>query len=125
MIPSPLRWAVLAGGALALTALGAGAQPLPKAPVFQKPLEKAPAWLKGYRFRWPIQVVGDPAKQKAQTVIVTLPSGGRLKAKAADVAVQAANGDVLPSVVLSHDPAGDTIVQFQRRGDDRWYWAYG
>ena len=32
---------------------------------------------------------------------------------------------MLPSTVLSHDPAGDTVVQFQRRGDDRWYWAYG
>src|SRR4051812_22709717 len=93
-------------------------QPPPKAPTFQKMPDSSPAWLKGYRFRWAVQVVGDPGKNKAKTVAVSLPTGGRLAKNARDVAVQSAGGDVLPSAVLSHDPAGDTLVQFQRHGDD-------
>jgi len=31
---------------------------------------------------------------------------------------------MIPTRVLSHDPNGDTIIQFARSGNDRWYWAY-
>jgi tetratricopeptide (TPR) repeat protein len=91
-------------------------QPLP---------EKAPAWLAGYRLRWPLRVVGDPAKQKSQTVIASIPTGSWLKPDASDLAIQTAAGEVLPVSVLSHDPNGETIVQFPRKGNDGWYWAYG
>ena len=53
------------------------------------------------------------------------PTGGWLKPDAADVVVQTAGGQVLPVVVLSHDPAGETIIQFKRNGNNPWYWAYG
>ena len=85
----------------------------------------APAWLEGYRVRWPLRVVGDPAKQGNQTVIARLPTGGWLKPDAVDVAVQNAAGQVLPLRVLSQNPQGDTLVQFKRNGNDAWYWAYG
>jgi tetratricopeptide (TPR) repeat protein len=39
--------------------------------------------------------------------------------------VQSAAGKPLPLTVLSHDPAGATIIQFKRNGDDPWYWVYG
>src|SRR5690242_10532510 len=72
---------------------------------------RAPAWLDGYRLRWPLRVVGDPAKQPAKSVITSLPTGGWLKADASDVAVQTAAGEVLPVTVLSHDPNGETLLQ--------------
>ncbi len=87
--------------------------------------DKAPAWLAGYRLRWPLRIIGDPTKQTSQTVITSLPTGGWLKPDATDVAVQTATGEVLPVTVLSHDPAGETIVQFPRKANDGWYWAYG
>jgi tetratricopeptide (TPR) repeat protein len=86
---------------------------------------QAPAWPEGYRVRWPLQVVGDPAKQTAQTVIASLPTGGWLKPDASDVAVYSASGKPLPLRILSHHPAGDTLIQFQRDDNASWYWAYG
>jgi tetratricopeptide (TPR) repeat protein len=109
-----------------LATLGAGvvsAQPLKLNIVH--PLPPAPPWLEGYEVRWPVRVLGEAAKQAAQTVIATLPTGGILRPDASDLAVQAATGELLQLRVLSHDPAGDTIVQFKRRGDDLWYWVYG
>ena len=91
-------------------------QPLP---------EKTPAWLDGYRVRWPLRLIGDPAKQTSQTVITSLPTGGWLKPDASDLAIQTAAGELLPVNVLSHDPAGETIVQFPRKANEAWYWAYG
>ncbi len=111
--------------ALLLAALTLGADAPPKANVVQPLPDKAPAWLEGYRLRWPLRVVGDPAKQKSVSVVTSIPTGGWLKPDATDVAVQAASGEVLPVTVLSHDPAGETIIQFPRKGNDGWYWAYG
>jgi tetratricopeptide (TPR) repeat protein len=129
MILPMLQRLRLVGGVFAvlLVALDGNAQvqPAPRAPQVQTLPGKPPAWLKGFRFRWPVQVVGDPAKQKNTTVVVTLPTGGRLKPQATDIAVQSASGEVLPSTALSHDPAGDTVVQFQRHGNDPWYYVYG
>jgi tetratricopeptide (TPR) repeat protein len=117
----------LAALLLTLAALGRAQAPAWKAPapVFQELPTEAPAWLESYRVRWPLRIVADPAKQKAETVIVSLPTGGWLKPDASDLAIQNARGEVLPIQVLSHDPAGDTIVQFKRSGADAWYWAYG
>jgi tetratricopeptide (TPR) repeat protein len=75
--------------------------------------------------RWPLQLFGDPAKQAAQSVIASLPTGGWLKADASDVVVFSAAGKALPVQVLSHHPAGETIIQFQRDGNESRYWAYG
>jgi tetratricopeptide (TPR) repeat protein len=86
----------------------------------------APPWLDGYQVRWPVRVLGDIGKQAdAQTVLVRLPTGGWLKPDASDIAVQSGAGKVLPAAILSHDPLGDTIVQFARNGTDPWYWIYG
>ena len=86
----------------------------------------APSWVDGYLVRWPVRVLGDPAKQpEAQTVLVRLPAGCWFKPDASDIAVQGANGKLIPAAVLSHDPRGDTIVQFPRSGNDPWYWIYG
>src|SRR5262249_6680590 len=108
---------------LLLASLGAPAAP-PANPVEPLP-DKPPAWLDGYRMRWPLRVVGDPAKQKSTSVIASVATGGWLKADASDVAVQTAGGELLPVAVLSHDPAGETIIQFPRKGNDPWYWVYG
>ena len=84
-----------------------------------------PAWLAGYRIRYPLRVVGDPEKQTSQSVIARLPTGGWLKSDGSDVAVQTADGKTIPVNVLSHDAQGDTIIQFKRNGNDKWYWVYG
>lgn len=86
---------------------------------------QTPAWLVGYQVRWPVRVCGEPIHQESKTVIVSLPGGGRLKADGSDVVAQSPAGQVLPVVVLSHDPLGDTIVQFKRHGNEPWYWVYG
>ncbi|MBM3993737.1 MAG: PKD domain-containing protein [Planctomycetes bacterium] len=86
---------------------------------------QTPAWLDGYAVRWPVRVLGEPSAQTAQSVLVRVPTGGWLKPDASDIAVQAANGKLLPAVVLSHDPIGDTIIQFKRHANDPWYWVYG
>jgi tetratricopeptide (TPR) repeat protein len=84
-----------------------------------------PPWLEGFRVRWPIRIVGEPAIQTARTVLVRIPTGGWLKPDASDLAVQSADGKLLPLAVLSHDPAGSTILQFKRSGNEPWYWVYG
>jgi tetratricopeptide (TPR) repeat protein len=86
---------------------------------------QTPAWLDGYAVRWPVRVIGWPIEQTGQSVLVSLPTGGWLKADASDIVVQAASGKLLPVAVLSHDPTGDTIIQFARNGNDPWYWVYG
>ncbi len=86
---------------------------------------QTPAWLDGYQVRWPVRVIGEPITQIGQTVLVRVPTGGWLKPDASDIAVQTASGKLLPTAVLSHDPTGDTILQFKRNGNDPWYWIYG
>jgi tetratricopeptide (TPR) repeat protein len=87
---------------------------------------QTPPWLEGYQVRWPVRVLGEFSKQEGcKTVMVSLPSNGWLKPDASDLAVQAGNGKLLPLAILSHDPLGETVVQFKRNGDDPWYWVYG
>src|SRR5262245_50765557 len=95
---------------LLLLAGTARAQPMPPQLNIVNPLPPhAPAWVEGFQIRWPVRVLGTPAQMpESQSVMVTLPTGGWLKADASDLAVQAANGKLLPLAVLSHDPAGET-----------------
>jgi hypothetical protein len=87
---------------------------------------QTPPWPDGYQVRWPVRVLGEFSKQEgAKTVMVSLPTHGWLKPDASDLAVQAGSGKVVPLAVLSHDPLGETIIQFKRNGDDPWYWVYG
>lgn len=86
---------------------------------------KAPSWIDGFRFRYLLRVVGaDPAANPAKTVTARLPTGGWLKPDGSDLVVQTESGKTIPVAVLSHDPVGDTLVQFLRNGNDRWYWIY-
>lgn len=97
----------------------------PHAPSQVEPVpDKQPAWVKPYRIRFALHVTGDRTKQKAASIIARLPTGGWLKPDGSDVAVQTASGEMLPVNVLSHDPMGETMIQFPRNGDDVWYWAY-
>jgi tetratricopeptide (TPR) repeat protein len=86
---------------------------------------QSPPWVEGFEVRWPVRVLGEPGKQSGQTVLVSLPTGGWLKPDASDLAVQSATGELLPAAVVSHDPTGETILQFKRHGLDAWYWVYG
>jgi tetratricopeptide (TPR) repeat protein len=86
---------------------------------------QTPAWLEDYAVRWPVRVLGFVGEQSAKSVVVSIPGSGRLKADASDLAVQAADGTVLPAAVLSHHPLGDTVIQFPRKGSGAWYWVYG
>jgi tetratricopeptide (TPR) repeat protein len=89
---------------------------------------KAPKWLKGYNVRWPVRVAGDFSRMGeviTKSVMVPIPTGGWLSPDASDIVVQTANGKLLSPQIRSHDPIGNTIVQFQRNGEDRWYWVYG
>lgn len=122
-LAGPRKHATLLALACALLARSARAQaplnivhPLPP---------QSPAWLDGHQIRWAVRVAGEPSQQTAQSVVVSLPTGGWLKPDASDLAVQGADGKPLPAVVLSHDPEGETLVQFKRRADDAWYWVYG
>ena len=116
-----MRW--IAIPFVALTAAIGHAQPLVN-PVHPLP-PQAPAWLDGYQVRWPVRILGEPFAQSAESVLVSVPNGGWLKADASDIAVQSGSGKLLRAAVVSHDPLGDTIVQFQRHGNDPWYWIYG
>lgn len=84
----------------------------------------SPAWTPGYRVRYTLRVIGDQSVCTSKTVIARLPTGGWLKPDASDLLVQSASGKIQPMSVLSHDPKGDTIIQFIRNGYDRWYWVY-
>ncbi len=120
-----MRWL---GGALmaVIVACTVRAQTPPQLNIVNPLPPNAPAWLQGFAVRWPVRVLGEPSQQPdAKSVMVSLPTGGWLKPDASDLAVQAATGQLLPIAVLSHDPLGDTIVQFPRRGNDAWYWIYG
>ncbi len=100
------------------------AQDAPKAIIEELP-EKQPAWLAGYRVRYPLRIVGDPATQaQRKSVIARLPTGGWLKPDGSDISVQNTAGQAIPVTILSHDPKGDTIIQFARSANDKWYWAY-
>jgi tetratricopeptide (TPR) repeat protein len=111
--------------ALALCSILSPSFLLAATPAVEKLPDKSPAWLDGFRLRYPLRVVGDPAAYStSKTVIARLPTGGWLRPDGSDVIVQTAAGQEVPVAVLSHDPVGDTIIQFKRNGNDRWYWAY-
>ncbi|MEO8205271.1 MAG: tetratricopeptide repeat protein, partial [Chthoniobacterales bacterium] len=88
-------------------------------------LPPAPAWISGYQIRYLLRVVENPGDfAGCQSVLVSLPTGGWLRADGGDVVVQSASGKALPTAVLSYTPGGDAIVQFPREANDRFYWAY-
>lgn len=112
---------------IALFVAPAYSQPFPQMKVNAiSPLPPVtPTWLEGYQVRWPVRVIGLASHQAAKTVLVSLPTGGWLKPDGSDLAVQGPSGNKLPFVIHSHDPLGETIIQFQREGDENWYWVYG
>ncbi len=85
---------------------------------------ESPAWIPGYRVRYRVRLIGDYLSSPTETVIVRLPTGGWLKPDGTDVLVTTAVGRRRPAIVLSHDPQGDTLVQFRRHEGERWYWVY-
>lgn len=86
----------------------------------------APSWLAGYKVRYLLRLMDDPlVNADRHTVMATIPTGGWLKEDASDLRVVTVSGEVLPAAILSHDPQGDTLLQFTRNGMDRWYWVYG
>lgn len=109
--------------------LGAAAPPPKAAKAVAAPTAAPlppPAWVPGYRVRFPLRLIGDFASEKAQTqsVIARLPAAGWLRADGADICVQTQDGRVQPVAVLSHQPDGETLIQFKRNGNDAVYWAY-
>ena len=122
-------WSILLLAASAVAQAAAPAPPkaaakaAPAAPAVALP---APAWVPGYRVRFPLRLIGDFASEKAQTqsVIARLPAAGWLRPDGADICVQSQDGRVQPVAVLSHQPDGETLIQFKRNGNDPAYWAY-
>jgi tetratricopeptide (TPR) repeat protein len=87
--------------------------------------EKKPATPAGFRVCFPLRIVGDPAAQATPTtVIARIPAGGWLKPDGSDITVLNAAGAAAPVTILSHDPNGDTLIQFPRTANDKWYWAF-
>lgn len=87
----------------------------------------SPSWIPGYRVRFPIRLTGDYANPKTRTrsVVAQIPAAGYLRADGGDLLVQSADGTRIPARVISHNPLGDTLVQFLREtGDDPMYWVY-
>ena len=86
----------------------------------------APPWVDGYRLRYTLRVACDPYVQPARTVIASIPSGW-IKPDAegmVQVVVQSQSGQVMPCMIVSYKPDGNTLVRFARSGNDQWYWAY-
>ncbi|NQU09720.1 hypothetical protein HQ590_02940, partial [bacterium] len=122
----PAWLAVLLVGLVALTVQGIAADPAPPPPPRVEADPAGPAWVPGYRIRWPLRLVGDHGtNERPRSVIALIPGGGWLKPDGSDITVQSADGTVIPMRIVSHDPTGNTIVQFERQGSNRWYWAYG
>lgn len=100
----------------------------PKAAPPHNPAEELPgeppSWLAPFRLRYALHIAGARKKSTSTSVVAQIPTGGRLRPDAADLAVQTSDGERLPVAVLSHDPRGSTLIQFPRRGDAAWYWAY-
>ena len=109
-----------AAGACILTRLLGPAAAAP----FTDPPPATDKWLPGYAIRYAVRIQ-DPAAAllERQTVQVAIPTGGWLKPDASDVRVVSEHHQVVPAVVISHDPRGDTLLQFTRRGTNRWHWV--
>ena len=67
----------------------------PHNPVEAAP-RRRPQWLAPFRLRYTLHVGGVRTKSTAKSIIAQLPTGGRLRPDAADVAVQTADGERLP-----------------------------
>ncbi len=88
---------------------------------------KGPPWVPGYRVRFPVRLTGDQANPKTRTrsAVAQIPAAGYLRADGSDLLVQAADGELIPVRVISHNPRGDTLLQFKRQeGSDSEYWVY-
>ncbi len=99
------------------------AAPAPETPV----QATAPPWIAGYRVRFPLRLTGDYANPKTRTrsAVAQLPASGYLRTDGGDLLVQAADGTQIPARIISHNPLGDTLIQFQRQaGEDPVYWVY-
>ena len=109
--------AALVLGVLLTSLSTSPAQAPKKGPPIHALPEKPPAWIDGYRVRWPLQVMGDVAKDKSETILAKIPTGGWLKPDATDLAIQAAGGQKLPLQVLSarSDRRHHHAVQAQRQ----------
>lgn len=119
-----IRWSVCFAWLIAGAAsICFAADPPLHNPVNDVPKE-SPAWLPGYQLRFPLRAVGDRTKSTAQSIIARVPTGGWLKPDGSDIAVQNSAGERVPIRILSHDPHGETMIQFRRRENDVWYWAY-
>lgn len=106
---------------LALLPLAAAAETIPSA---GEP-EVSNRWLPGYAIRYLVRIQeSDEEIERLRTVQVALPTGGWLKSDASDLRVVDEQHYAVPVTVLSHDPRGDTLIQFARRGSGRWYWVY-
>lgn len=82
-------------------------------------------WLKGYAIRYAVRLQDpDAALTERRTAQVALPTGGWLKPDASDIRVVDVEHRQVPAVVISHDPRGDTLLQFTLSGSNRWYWVY-
>jgi tetratricopeptide (TPR) repeat protein len=98
------------------------AAPAPAPPAALPP----PAWVPGFRVRFPLRLTGDFTNEKliTESAIARLPAAGWLRADGSDICVQSQDGQLMPVSILSHHPAGDTLIQFKRHGNDPIYWAY-
>ncbi len=83
-----------------------------------------PPWVEGFRVRYKLRVIGELRSDEHRTIIARVPTGGWLNPDASDIVVTTATGEKIPVFVLSHDPTGDTIIQFWRNDRDLWYWLY-
>jgi tetratricopeptide (TPR) repeat protein len=89
-----------------------------------KPAKSPAAWIDGYRLRFVVRAANDPALIKSESILVTLPVGSWLNPDGTDLVAQTRSGQVIPVYTISHDPKGNTLVQFKRNGDDNFYWIY-
>ncbi len=89
-----------------------------------KPAKGPAAWINGYRLRFVVRASSDPVLNKTESMLVTLPVGAWLNPDGTDLVAQTSSGLVIPVYTISHDPKGNTLVQFKRNGDDNFYWIY-
>lgn len=89
----------------------------------------APPWLDGFAVRYTLWVndageVADGA-HRPRTAVARVPTGGWLGPAGADLLLQHADGTIAPVAVLSHQEAGETLVQFALGEGEPVYWLYG
>lgn len=94
------------------------------APVARGQLVAEPQWLAGYDARLWLRITGNGEAPFPKSVIARIPTGDLCRDDAGDVTVVTSDGTELPIAVLSHAPAGHTVIQFERQPEQRDYWAY-